>query len=482
VGPLQAGDPREVGRYRLLGRLGAGGMGQVFLGRSPGGWPVAVKLVRPDLADDPEFRGRFAREVAVARQVGGIYTAHVVDADPTANPPWLVTDYIPGPSLAEAIKEQGHLPERAVRVLGAGLAEGLAAIHACGIIHRDLKPGNVILASGGPRVIDFGIARAVDTTKQATVIGTPGFMSPEQLRGGDIDPGSDVFSFGAVLAYAATGVRPSGNRLGNDAAYSAQDLAELSPDLASLITACLAEDPAQRPGLSAILDQLAASAGEVEGWLPPGLTKMITTRYIGQSDELGGTATDSHGPSDVSSGQRDDDPSGPSDPQSRSLPMERRSVSPAGITSAVAVAVAVVSLTVTGVVLGSASRSDTTSDAAKTATATVTATVTETATSDQMVVGGNVSCASGNPVAGVWAEATHGSGFAFIRLNSAGSTFSYLYPLQGSESYTLHVGCGGTAKHWAVSIDDAPKVSGRRNSFVCNDIRDEPGYGTCTTE
>jgi serine/threonine protein kinase len=156
---LREGDPRQVGPYRLEGRLGGGGMGQVYLGRSRGGRPVAVKVVRPELADDEAFRRRLALEVAAARKVGGFYTAQVVEADPAADPPWMAAAYIPGPSLHQAVQAHGPLPTAAISVLGAGLGEGLAAIHACGLVHRDLKPSNVILAADGPRVIDFGIVR-----------------------------------------------------------------------------------------------------------------------------------------------------------------------------------------------------------------------------------------------------------------------------------------------------------------------------------
>jgi serine/threonine protein kinase len=172
--PLEAGDPVQVGAYRLLGRLGHGGMGQVFLGVSRGGRQVAVKVMRPDLVADPEFRARFAREVAAARTVNGFYTAPVVDAAPDATPPWMVTAYVQGPSLAAAVDEHGPLAEPEVRGLAAALAEGLASIHASGLVHRDLKPANIILASDGPRIIDFGIARPVGAstlTAQGTIIG-----------------------------------------------------------------------------------------------------------------------------------------------------------------------------------------------------------------------------------------------------------------------------------------------------------------------
>jgi len=213
VEPLRGSDPRQVGAYRLDRRLGGGGMGQVYLGRSRSGRPVAVKLVRPELADDAGFRSRFALEVEAARRVGGFYTAQVVDADPDDDPPWLVTAYIPGPSLQQAVEEHGPLPVEAITVLGAGLAEGLAAIHTCGLVHRDFKPSNVILAEDGPRVIDFGIARALDATSHTlsrVVVGTPSFMSPEQARGHEIGRPSDVFSLGLVLAFATTGHSPFG--------------------------------------------------------------------------------------------------------------------------------------------------------------------------------------------------------------------------------------------------------------------------------
>ena len=212
--PLQSEDPRQVGRYQLLGRLGAGGMGEVFLGQSPGGRLVAVKLIRAELAADREFRVRFAREVAAARHVSGMFTAPVVDADLDAPRPWLVTAYVPGPSLAEAVDSQGPLPLSSVLTLAAGLAEGLEAIHAEGMVHRDLKPSNVLLASDGPRIIDFGISRAADATaltRANIFVGSPGYMSPEQALGEEVGPASDMFSLGAVLTFAALGASPFGD-------------------------------------------------------------------------------------------------------------------------------------------------------------------------------------------------------------------------------------------------------------------------------
>ncbi|WP_309474650.1 serine/threonine-protein kinase [Streptomyces ipomoeae] len=210
-------DPMKIGPYKIVGRLGSGGMGWVYLGRSPSGREVAVKVARPELAAEPEFRERFAREVAAARVVSGAYTAAVVDADPEAELPWLATLYVPGPSLAEAVRADGPLPEDQVRRLGAGLVEALQAIHAAHVIHRDLKPANVLLASDGPRVIDFGISRvdgAPGLTRVGIVVGTPSFMSPEQIRGAQVGPPSDVFALGGVLVYALTGRPPHGSGKG----------------------------------------------------------------------------------------------------------------------------------------------------------------------------------------------------------------------------------------------------------------------------
>ncbi|MGH3203690.1 MAG: extracellular solute-binding protein [Streptosporangiaceae bacterium] len=263
---LQPGDPASVGGYRLLGRLGAGGMGQVFLGVSPGGRRVAVKLIHPGHAGDAQFRERFAREIEAAQRVGGFHTASVVDADPYADPPWMVTAYIEGPSLQEAVREGGPLPQDQVRALGAGLAEGLAAIHACGLVHRDLKPANVIMAADGPRIIDFGIARAVDATTGITatgmLIGTVAYMSPEQLRGDPAGPASDVFSLGGVLGFAATGRTP----FGSDSTVSIMfrvvneppDLAAVDDEaLREVIAACLAKSPGDRPSVQAVLAEFS---------------------------------------------------------------------------------------------------------------------------------------------------------------------------------------------------------------------------------
>ncbi|MHA7958488.1 WD40 repeat domain-containing serine/threonine protein kinase [Streptomyces sp. L500] len=275
-------DPRSVGPYRLDGRLGAGGMGQVYAGTSPGGRRVAVKLIRPELADTPQFRARFKREVDAARQVGGFHTAQVVDADPDAASPWLVTAFIPGPTLHQVVRERGPLTPDAVLRLGAGLAEGLAAIHGCGLVHRDLKPGNVILAEDGPRIIDFGIARAVDAsslTATGAVIGTYAYMSPEQIRADRAGPASDVFALGSVLGFAATGHSPFDaptllavvQRILDDPPA----LDGLDGELRRLLAACLAKEPTERPPVTGLPARFAAAA-DGEAAMPPASTAAST--------------------------------------------------------------------------------------------------------------------------------------------------------------------------------------------------------------
>ncbi|MFB4305298.1 protein kinase [Actinomadura sp. GTD37] len=273
--PLRPGDPGRVGPYRLEGRLGGGGMGLVFLGRSQGGRPVAVKVVRPELAEDAGFRRRFAQEVEAARRVGGFYTAQVVNADTETHFPWLATAFIPGPSLEQAVREHGPLPDHALSALGAGLAEGLAAIHHEGLVHRDLKPGNIILAADGPRVIDFGIARALDDAYTSTAaLGTPGYMSPEQVGGLAVGPPSDVFALGAVLTFAATEHGPFGTGPAGTIVYrivhGTPDLTRLPSHLTGLISGCLAKDPSLRPRLTEILDHFANSS-KATMFMPGGL-------------------------------------------------------------------------------------------------------------------------------------------------------------------------------------------------------------------
>jgi len=270
---LQPGDPVTVGGYRLLGRLGSGGMGQVFLGSSPGGRRVAVKLIHSDYARTSQFRARFAREIEAARRVGGFHTAPVVDADPDADPPWMITAYIQGQSLQEAVDERGPFGLERLRALGAGLTEGLGAIHACGLVHRDLKPANVIMAEDGPRIIDFGIAQATDVsalTTAGTVVGTATYMSPEQVRGDTVGPASDVFSLGCVLAFAATGRVPFG---GETIATVVHRIMNEPPDLEGmpddgdfqpLVTECLAKAPEDRPPVPELLGRLTGTAGTTE--------------------------------------------------------------------------------------------------------------------------------------------------------------------------------------------------------------------------
>ncbi|MET9954331.1 protein kinase [Streptomyces sp. NPDC006339] len=284
--PLEAGDPESVGdgRYRLVGRLGQGGMGVVYLGRSRSGRAVAVKVVRPDLGTDPEFVRRFAREVAAARRVGGFHTAPVVDADPDGHPAWLVTAYVPGPTLRVVLDHMGALPADSLTVLAAGLAEALEAIHRAGVIHRDLKPANIIVAEDGPRVIDFGIARALDGTAALTrtglQVGTPGYLAPEQLTDGAITPAVDMFALGVVLCQAAGG-SPFGD--GTSAAWlyrvvhEAPDIAAVPAPLRELVAACLAKDPAGRPTPAAFLDRLTISHRADGGWLPDEATVLLST-------------------------------------------------------------------------------------------------------------------------------------------------------------------------------------------------------------
>ena len=281
AGKLQAGDPQQVGPYRLVGRLGAGGMGQVFLARSAGGRLVAVKVIRAELADEPGFRARFAQEVAAARRVSGLFTAVVVDADVSGEVPWLATGYVAGPSLSDAVDTHGPLPAYSVLTLAAGLAEGLQAIHAAGVVHRDLKPTNVLLADDGPRVIDFGISRAAEAsvlTQAGTVMGSPGFMSPEQAEGRQVGQASDVFSLGTVLAFAATGEGLFGSgsppTLMYRVVHQPADTSRLPVEIRSLIEHCVAKDPQQRPTTADLLAELG-SAEPAEDWLPGPLTEVI---------------------------------------------------------------------------------------------------------------------------------------------------------------------------------------------------------------
>ncbi|MGV9645525.1 serine/threonine-protein kinase, partial [Streptomyces sp. NPDC003514] len=290
---LGPGDPPRIGAYRLLARLGAGGMGDVYLARSDRGRTVAVKLVRRELAAQDEFRARFRQEVRAARQVGGYWTAPVLDADTEAEVPWVATGYVAGPSLQQVVgHDHGALPERSVRILTAGLAHALKDIHAAGIVHRDLKPSNVLVTIDGPRVIDFGIARALESvdetglTRTGSLIGSPGFMAPEQVRGDRITPACDVFCLGSVLAYAATGRLPFGSiESGAHAvmfriAQDEPDLEGVPEGIAELVRDCLRKAPEARPSLDAILERTGAedtvSGGRSrDPWLPSALVAQL---------------------------------------------------------------------------------------------------------------------------------------------------------------------------------------------------------------
>jgi hypothetical protein len=299
VKPLQPDDPESIGGYELLGRLGVGGMEQVFLGRSAGGRRVAVKVIRPEHVGTGEFRKRFAREVAAARRVGGFHTAPVVDADPEADPPWMVTANILGPSLQDQVAKSGPLAPDEVRALGAGLAEGLDTIHRCGLVHRDLKPGNVLLAGDGPRIIDFGIARTADAsllTASGAVVGTFAYMSPEQSSGDVPGPESDVFSLGSVLAFAAAGRPPFGSGsvativrriVGGQADLSA---VPETGGLRDLVAACLSTDPAARPSVADLLVRLGETPATEPGGAAPLTSPGSPAGYLTRRRVVGAVA------------------------------------------------------------------------------------------------------------------------------------------------------------------------------------------------
>ncbi|MFE4538206.1 protein kinase [Streptomyces scopuliridis] len=302
---LAADDPQRIGAYRLLARLGVGGMGQVYLARSDRGRTVAVKLVHQELAEQEQFRSRFRQEVAAARRVGGRWTAPVLDADTEAAVPWLATGYVAGPSLHTVVSGgrsgsgdaagggHGPLPERSVRILASGLAHALQDIHSAGLIHRDLKPSNVLVTIDGPRVIDFGIARALETvaddslTRTGSLIGSPGFMAPEQVRGDRVTAACDVFCLGSVLTYAATGRLPFGtadtgaHALMFRIAQEEPDLTGLPAGLTELVRGCLEKDPAARPTTRDVLARVGETADTAAGrpggepWLPGGLLAQL---------------------------------------------------------------------------------------------------------------------------------------------------------------------------------------------------------------
>ncbi|MFI1811815.1 bifunctional serine/threonine-protein kinase/ABC transporter substrate-binding protein [Streptomyces sp. NPDC020422] len=287
--PLKKADPSVLAGYRLLGRLGTGGMGVVYLARSAGGALAALKLIRAEHAADPGFRARFRREAATAGTITGRWVVRVLGADPEAREPWLATEYVPGPSLAEAVAlHGGGLPEATVRALGARLADALDGMHTAGLVHRDVKPANVLLALDGPRLIDFGIARASGATVLTAtdaMIGTPGFLAPEQARvagAGEVGPAADVFSLGCVLAYALTGRRPFGTGAVAAVVYRTvheePDLDGLPEALLPLVEACLAKDAVDRPSAAEVRDALGPHQGPAGAWLPPGLPALIAQR------------------------------------------------------------------------------------------------------------------------------------------------------------------------------------------------------------
>ncbi|MFF9487434.1 protein kinase [Streptomyces sp. NPDC014676] len=290
---LRREDPRVVGSFRLHRRLGAGGMGVVYLGSDKKGQRVALKVIRPDLAEDQEFRSRFAREVSAARRIRGGCTARLVAADLEADRPWFATQYVPGPSLHDKVADEGALSAADVAAVGAALSEGLVAVHEAGVVHRDLKPSNILLSPKGPRIIDFGIAWATGAstlTHVGTAVGSPGFLAPEQVRGAAVTPATDVFSLGATLAYASMGDSPFGHGSSEVMLYRVvHEEAQLHgvPDaLAPLVRACLAKDPEERPStlqLSLRLKEIAAR--EAQGLAdvrPPAPRSAETERPTGR--------------------------------------------------------------------------------------------------------------------------------------------------------------------------------------------------------
>ncbi|MGG8409039.1 serine/threonine-protein kinase, partial [Streptomyces sp. 12297] len=290
---LSADDPREIGGYRLHARLGSGGMGVVYLAHTPGGRPIALKAVRAEFAGDPEFRRRFAQEVASARRIHGLFTAQVVDSGADAPTPWLATAYVPGPSLQQVVQRHGPLPERTVLLLVAGIAEALQAIHRAGVVHRDLKPANVLIAEDGPRVIDFGIARAADTvalTGTGLTVGTAAFMAPEQAQGLSVAPATDVFALGALAVYVAGGTAPFGPGPESAVLYRVvhgqPDLARVPAGLRDLLWQCLAKEPRDRPTTGQLIAAVRAhplvgpQAEFAEGWLPQPVRSEIAGRGV----------------------------------------------------------------------------------------------------------------------------------------------------------------------------------------------------------
>ncbi|MEW2587378.1 serine/threonine-protein kinase [Streptomyces virginiae] len=292
---LRREDPRVVGSFRLHRRLGAGGMGVVYLGSDRRGQRVALKVIRPDLAEDQEFRSRFAREVSAARRIRGGCTARLVAADLEAERPWFATQYVPGPSLHDKVAEEGPLTAAQIAAVGAALSEGLVAVHEAGVVHRDLKPSNILLSPKGPRIIDFGIAWATGAstlTHVGTAVGSPGFLAPEQVRGAAVTPATDVFALGATLAYAATADSPFGHGSSEVMLYRVvheePHLQGVPDALAPLVRACLAKDPEERPStlqLSMRLKEIAAREAQGLSDGRPPAQRARTERLTGRLPE-----------------------------------------------------------------------------------------------------------------------------------------------------------------------------------------------------
>ncbi|MGP3926400.1 serine/threonine-protein kinase [Streptomyces sp. 8N616] len=292
---LRREDPRVVGSFRLHRRLGAGGMGVVYLGSDRRGQRVALKVIRPDLAEDQEFRSRFAREVSAARRIRGGCTARLVAADLEADRPWFATQYVPGPSLHDKVTEEGPLSAARTASIGAALSEGLVAVHEAGVVHRDLKPSNILLSPKGPRIIDFGIAWATGAstlTHVGTAVGSPGFLAPEQVRGAAVTPATDVFALGATLAYCATADSPFGQGSSEVMLYRVvheePQLYGVPDSLAPLIQACLAKDPVDRPTtlqLSMRLKEIAAREAQGLSEVRPPAQRLEADRPVGRPTE-----------------------------------------------------------------------------------------------------------------------------------------------------------------------------------------------------
>ncbi|MFE1101209.1 WD40 repeat domain-containing serine/threonine protein kinase [Nocardiopsis alba] len=288
--PLASDDPSSLGPHRLLARLGAGGMGRVYLARTPDGHLCAMKVVKEELAHDAQFRARFAREVRTAQRVRGPFTPAVVDADPDAPAPWMATEYVPGPTLKEAVRENGPFPAESLLVLTLGLARALSTIHAAGLMHRDLKPGNILLSPRGPQVIDFGIARAVEgtvLTRTGQTFGTPSYTSPEQIVGKNVTPKADVFSMAGAVLFAASGRPPFGEGTSisvlNKVMNGEPDLGALPEGpLRPLLARCLEKDPARRPDADEVLRELSGTPlpSAEHGWLPTQVDRQIDARAV----------------------------------------------------------------------------------------------------------------------------------------------------------------------------------------------------------